>query len=118
MLEKHKDLIKTIILSASIVVAALILAFSIKEGTHYIGDAIGNGLSFIGINSSAAVTAGAFEFGEFMSENEATAFLGVASYDFYSFIEQGKLDGTFTKIESSYVFSKEKLTQWFENRIE
>lgn len=118
MSDKSKDLVKTIIFSAAIIIASLILAFAINKGARYIGDPIGNGLSFIGINMPAAAIDRESQFGEFMSSHEASLFLSIQPYDLQDLIDLGELSGTYTVVADGYVFSKEKLTQWAENRIE
>jgi hypothetical protein len=108
--------IKTLIVFAAIIIASFVLAAAINKGSRYIGDAIGNGLSYIG--SSVYSTGEKQSFDDFMSDYEAAAFLKVNIDDFYVFAESGELNGTFSTIQGQRVFSKEKLTQWFNDRVE
>ena len=42
------SVIRTVILSIAIIVASLILAWAIRDGARYIGDAVNSGLFHIG----------------------------------------------------------------------
>jgi len=67
---------------------------------------------------SGYVTDGTQQFGEYMSEYEASAFLGMITDDFIEFVQSGELKGTYTVVQENYVFSKDKLAEWMKNRIE
>jgi Fe2+ transport system protein B len=66
---------------------------------------------------SGTITNGTQQFGDFLSEYEASAFLNMNTDDFIIFIRSGELEGTYTVIQGNTVFSKEKLSIWAESRI-
>ncbi|MDR1617334.1 MAG: hypothetical protein LBR98_10130 [Syntrophomonadaceae bacterium] len=114
-MSEKQSLTKTLVLAAAIIIASLIFAVAIKNASEYIGNAIGNGLNHIG--NSVSATGVRQSFDEYMSEYEASAFLRINIDDFYTFVESGELNGTFTIIQGGRVFSKEELTRWLDDRI-
>ncbi len=57
------------------------------------------------------------EFKDFLSENEAAAFLSISSDDVSNLIESGEFITFGTKIGDSYVFSKVALEGWMNGKI-
>jgi hypothetical protein len=70
------------------------------------------------IPSSMTLSDSMAEFGEYLSDNEAAAFLRIGYEEFPEFVDSGALRGTFTTIEGYRVFSKDKLSEWVNARIE
>lgn len=92
------------IISIGIVIAGLLIAYHLPP--------------VISGSFSGTITDGTPQFGDYLSEYEASAFLSMNTNDFIIFIQSGELQGTYTVIQGNNVFSKEKLSQWVEARIE
>ena len=57
-------------------------------------------------------------FADFLDFDEAFIYVKFNRFDaFQSLIDSGELDGTYTKFSDKIIFSKEKLSQWMEERI-
>ena len=90
----------------SIVIAGLLISKELPETTH--------------VPSSLAVTTtdSAYgQFGEYLSQYEVAAYLGITDEDVVSLIESGELDGVSTKLGANYVFVKSKVDEWMEKRV-
>ena len=57
------------------------------------------------------------QFGEYLSQYEVAAYLGITDEDVESLIKSGELDGVSTKLGANYVFVKSKVDEWMENRV-
>lgn len=55
---------------------------------------------------------------EFMSTIEAACFINMSEDNFIPIVKSGELNGTFFIINDTYIFSKEKLTQWMNEQID
>lgn len=57
-------------------------------------------------------------YGNYLSKYQAAAYLNIADEDIDKMLNSGELDGTYTMAGASYIFSREKLDEWVERRIE
>ncbi len=57
------------------------------------------------------------QFGDYLSIHEVAGYLRVTTEDVEVLMEKGQLNGVYTKINANYVFSKEALKEWVENRV-
>ena len=77
---------------------------------------------YISGNFSGTLTGNINEYGqtdiEYLSVYEVSGYLRIGYDNLNKLIESGELNGTYTIIEGSIVFSKEKLSEWMKNRIE
>lgn len=95
------------VISAGIIIAGWLISKELPETTH--------------VPSSLAVTTtdSAYgQFGEYLSQYEVAAYLGITDEDVASLIKSGELDGVSTKLGANYVFLKSKVDEWMENRVE
>lgn len=58
------------------------------------------------------------ELGDYLSEYEVGIYLKIDDATFTSLVSSGDLDGTYAAVPGGKIFSKEKLSQWVEARIE
>ena len=58
------------------------------------------------------------QFGEYLSEYQLAAYLGITNEDVTALIKSGELDGVSTKLGQNYVFVKSKVDEWMENRVQ
>lgn len=59
-----------------------------------------------------------YEFGNYLSKHEVSAYLGITSEDVNTLIQSGQLDGISTQLGANLVFSKEGLDKWMEGRFD
>ena len=57
------------------------------------------------------------QYGNYLSKYEVAAYLGITDEDVDQLFASGKLDGTYTVAGVNYIFSREKLDEWVENRL-
>ena len=57
------------------------------------------------------------QYGNYLSKYEVAAYLGITDEDVDKLFASGELDGTYTVAGANYIFSREKLDEWVENRI-
>ena len=57
------------------------------------------------------------QYGNYLSTYAVAAYLGITDEDVDKLISSGELEGTYTKAGENYIFSREKLDEWVENRI-
>ena len=57
-------------------------------------------------------------YGNYLSKYEVAAYLGITDEDVDKLFTSGELDGTYTMAGANYIFSREKLDEWVEKRIE
>ena len=94
------------VISAGIVISGWLISKELPDTTH--------------VPSSLAVTTtdSAYgQFGEYLSQYEVAAYLGITDEDVASLIKSGELDGVSTKLGANYVFVKSKVDEWMENRV-
>ncbi len=94
------------VISAGIVISGWLISKELPDTTH--------------VPSSLAVTTtdSAYgQFGEYLSQYEVAAYLGITDEDVTSLIKSGELDGVSTKLGANYVFVKSKVDEWMENRV-
>lgn len=94
------------VISIGIVIAGLLISTNMPDA------------ALMPRNLSVTTSDGTTVFREYMSEYEAAGFLMLDADELMAFIQTGELNETFTVIQGQYVFSKEKLTQWINRRIE
>lgn len=94
------------VISIGIVIAGLLISTNMPDA------------ALMPRNLSVTTSDGAPVFREYMSDYEAAGFLTLDADELMAFIQSGELNDTFTVIQGHYVFSKEKLTQWINRRIE
>ena len=58
------------------------------------------------------------QFGEYLSEYQLAAYLGITNEDVIALIKSGELEGVSTKLGQNYVFVKSKEDEWMENRVQ
>ncbi len=58
------------------------------------------------------------QYGNYLSKNEVAAYLSITDEDVDKLFSSGELDGTYTVAGANYIFSREKLDEWVEKRIE
>ncbi|MBQ7299910.1 MAG: hypothetical protein IJW77_08725 [Clostridia bacterium] len=65
-------------------------------------------------------TEGEKEFGKYLDKYEACDYLKLYKFrkDVDELLESGILDGTYTMVDDTYIFSRQKLDEWVEERIE
>lgn len=65
-------------------------------------------------------TEGEKEFGPYLDIYEVCDYLKLHKYkkDVDELLESGILDGTYTMVDDTYIFSRQKLDEWVEERIE
>lgn len=56
-------------------------------------------------------------FGKYLSKYEVAVYLRITDEDVDKLFNSGELEGTYTLAGAKYVFSREKLDEWIENRI-
>lgn len=94
------------VISAGIIIAGWFISKELPDTTH--------------VPSSLAVTTTDStygQFGEYLSQYEVAAYLGITDGDVASLIKSGELDGVSTKLGANYVFVKSKVDEWMENRV-
>lgn len=57
-------------------------------------------------------------FGDYLSKYEVAAYLGITEEDVDQLFHAGELKGTYMKAGANYVFSRAKIAEWIENRID
>ncbi len=57
------------------------------------------------------------QYGNYLSKYEVAAYLGITDEDVDQLFASGELDGTYTVAGTNYIFSREKLDEWVENRL-
>ena len=68
-------------------------------------------------NLSVVTQAQDEQYGNYLSKYEVAAYLGITDEDVDQLFASGKLDGTYTVAGANYIFSREKLDEWVENRL-
>ncbi len=63
-------------------------------------------------------TEGEQELGNYLSKHEICDYLNISYEDVEELLESGALEGTYTMVDNSYIFSRQKLDEWVEERIE
>ena len=63
-------------------------------------------------------TVGEKELGNYLSKYEICNYLNISYEDVDEMLESGALEGTYTMVDKSYIFSRQKLDEWVEERIE
>ncbi len=59
------------------------------------------------------------DFGNYLSQYDISRYLHIAYEDVEDLLESGALEGTYTMVDdNSYIFSRQKLDEWVEERIE
>lgn len=94
------------VISIGIIIAGWLISKELPDTTH--------------VPSSLAVTTtdSAYgQFGEYLSEYQVAAYLGITNEDVTALIEAGELDGVSTKLGANYVFVNSKVDEWMENRV-
>lgn len=56
-------------------------------------------------------------FGDFLSESEAAAYLGLTNEDITQLLESGELDSAVYKVGENYIISRQALQEWAESKI-
>lgn len=57
------------------------------------------------------------QYDDYLTKYDVQGYLGVAEENLDALLESGELDSVYTKIGTSYVFSKAALQEWVEGRI-
>lgn len=63
-------------------------------------------------------TEGGQEYGNYLSKYGICDYLNISYEDVEELLESGALEGTYTMVDNSYIFSRQKLDEWVEERIE
>lgn len=90
----------------------------ISLGIIVAGVLISSKIPPVNVPSSFTLKETAWEYDDYMSQYEAAAFLKIDADTFTGMMRSGQLLGTYTVVEGGSVFSREKLSQWIEDRIE
>ena len=56
-------------------------------------------------------------FGDYLSKYEVAAYLGITDADVDEMFNSGELEGTYIEAGANYVFSRDRLDEWVEKRI-
>ena len=55
------------------------------------------------------------QYANCMSQYDVAAYFDITVDDVYELLNSGELDGTYTMVGESYIFSREKLDEWVKN---
>lgn len=98
------------VISVGIIVAGWLISKELPDTTHV--------PSSLAVSTSNSTNG---QFGEYLSEYQVSAYLGITNEDVTALIESltktGELDSVSTKIGANRVFVKSKLDGWMENRV-
>ena len=94
------------VISIGIIVAGFLISKELPDTTH-----VPSNLAVTSVNSAHG------QFGEYFSEYQVAAYLGITNEDVTALMEAGELDGVSTKLGANYVFIKSKVDEWMENRV-
>ena len=95
------------VISIGIIIAGWLISRELPDTTH--------------VPASLAVTttdSGYGQFGEYLSQFELAAYLGITDEDVTTLINAGELDGVSTKLGANYVFVKGKVDEWMESKVQ
>mgnify|MGYP004655694141 FL=1 len=68
-------------------------------------------------NLSVVTQAQDEQYGNYLSKYEVAAYRGITDEDVDPLFASGELAGTYTVAGTNYIFSREKLDEWVENRL-
>lgn len=94
------------VISIGIIIAGWFISKELPETTH-----VPSNLAVTTVNSEYG------QFGEYLSEYQLAAYLGITNEDVTTLINSGELAGVSTKLGANYVFIKSKVDEWMENRV-
>ena len=101
----NSTLLGCIIIGVSIIIAAIVIARKMPQ-TTFVPDTI-----YTTVRHETTVD------NSFMADVEAARFMRMNDRLFASLLASGELDGTFAIIEENYVFSRDKLIRWLDDKI-
>jgi len=101
-----------------VLLGCLIISIGIVVSGVIIGVTISNRLPFISGGSGGSAYATIQEPSDYLSAWQAAEYFGVDYYTIDEFVRSGKLGGTYILVGGQEVFSKERLTLFFESLFE
>lgn len=93
------------VISIGIIIAGWLISKELPNTTH-----IPSNLSVVSQTQDEL-------YGNYLSKYEVAAYLRITDEDVDKLFHSGELEGTYTVAGANYVFSREKLDEWVENRI-